>query len=214
MLRAILKQAGRFGAVVLVSVAAIGGYCGYLQYYGNLHTVIPGQVYRSAQPSAAQIDEYASEYGIKSIINLRGENDGSPWYDTEIKAADARGIRHFDFRMSARRELSSQRIRELTELMRTAPKPLLIHCKSGADRTGLASVIYLHQIAGVPDDKAEGQLSLYFGHFSIPLLSQAYAMDASWEKFENTTGFEQLASAEEPAGSSMSLAAPKPVLGR
>ena len=198
MLKKTANYVRRCAAVCLIMAVALGAYIGYLQIYGNLHEVIAGQLYRSAQPSPSQIVDYADRYNIKSIINLRGDNEGKSWYDREIKTANALGIAHFDFKMSARRELSPERIAQLTRLMRDAPKPLLIHCKSGSDRTGLAAVIYLNQIAGVPEELAEGQLSIYFGHIGIPHLSRAYAMDASWEKFEVMTGLERLAAADAP----------------
>lgn len=47
--------------------------------------------------------------------------------------------------------------------MRDAPKPILVHCLSGADRTGLASVMYSQQIANMKEDVAGRQLSFAFG---------------------------------------------------
>ena len=58
-----------------------------LQLGGNFHTVVPGELYRSAQPTAAMIAEYQQNYGIKTIVNLRGENIGSGWYDAEVAEA-------------------------------------------------------------------------------------------------------------------------------
>ena len=75
-------------------------------------------------------------------------------------------------------------------ILRDAPKPLLIHCRSGADRTGLASVIYQAVIKGMDEDRAESQLSLRFGHFSVPVLSQAWPMDQTWERIEAKTALE------------------------
>ena len=43
-------------------------------------------------------------------------------------------------------------------------KPVLIHCKSGADRTGLAAAIYLLTEGGKTLDQAERQLSLRYIH--------------------------------------------------
>ena len=93
-----------------------------------------------------------------------------------------------DFPMQADRRLDLKRAAELVAILRTAPRPILIHCRSGADRTGLASVIYLARIAKVDEETAERQLSLRFGHVGIPFLSPAYAMDESWEALEETAG--------------------------
>jgi hypothetical protein len=45
--------------------------------------------------------------------------------------------------------------------------PLLIHCKAGADRTGLASAVYLMMHRGEPPQKALSAFTLYHSH--VPL---------------------------------------------
>ena len=47
------------------------------------------------------------------------------------------------------------------------PKPMLVHCKSGSDRTGLAVTLYLHVIKGQPLDEARRALSWKYGHWSF-----------------------------------------------
>lgn len=171
------------GLVILL----VGGYLGALQLTGNFHEVVPGTLYRSAQPSPAEIAAYSRKYGIRTIINLRGENDGN-WYKDEVAAARRAGIEHVDFKMSASKQLTLEQSYRLIALLRDAPKPILIHCQAGADRTGLASVIYLQQIAGADEETAERQLSIRYGHIGIPYLSSAFAMDANWETLEKVFG--------------------------
>lgn len=165
--------------VVLAGVASVGLYLGYLQISDNFGTVVPNEVYRSAQPTADAIHEYATRNGIKTILNLRGENKGSPWYDNEVAAAKELGITHIDFGMSARRELDSQSIAQLIAIMRDAPKPLLIHCKAGSDRTGLASALYLAAVKKEDVKVAEGEITLYYGHVSLSFIPE-YAMDRTF----------------------------------
>ncbi|TCM55134.1 protein tyrosine/serine phosphatase [Rhizobium sp. PP-F2F-G48] len=151
----------------------------------NFHEVVPGQLYRSAQPSGADLSDYKSRYGIRTVVNLRGEGR-SAWYREEAETTAREGMVLINFRMSAYRALTLEESRALVAILRDAPKPILIHCKSGADRTGLASVIYESQIAGKDEKTAERQLSIAFGHFAVPFLSSAYAMDESWKDFEAT----------------------------
>jgi protein tyrosine/serine phosphatase len=55
-------HAARYGAIALVVLLLLGGaYLAELQLTGNFHTVIRGQIYRSGQPTAAHIAEYANE---------------------------------------------------------------------------------------------------------------------------------------------------------
>ena len=125
---------------------------------------------------------------VLGIINLRGANPGLHWYDKEVAEANLLGIRHIDFRMSARRELSRAQAVELIGLMAKAAKPILIHCASGSDRTGLASALYLASIAKLGEEASEGQLSLRFGHLSLPF-APGYAMDRTFEDLEPYFGF-------------------------
>jgi protein tyrosine/serine phosphatase len=172
------------GLALMVTALSFGGYLAFLQLSGNFHTVVPGEFYRSAQPSASQLEDYASRYGIKTVINLRGKNDKAAWYNEEIAVAERLGIQHIDFAMSASAIVTHDVAEQLVEVMKSAPKPILIHCKAGADRSGIVSAIYSHQIAGFDQDRAERQLSVFFGHIGIPYLSSTFAMDESWENLE------------------------------
>lgn len=174
---------GLFAAMFTAS----GLYLALLQFSGNFHEVIPGTYYRSAQLSGRTLETYIQRYGIRTVINLRGASPGTNWYDEEIIATHASGAGHIDFAMSATRELSVERSLELAALLRTAPKPVLVHCRAGADRTGLASVVFLQQVEGMDESVAESQLSLVFGHVGLPFL-KAYAMDRSWESLERKLG--------------------------
>ncbi len=175
-------------AGVLMAGALFGGYIGYLQLSGNFHSVISGELYRSAQLSPAQLERHVRDHGIKTIINLRGENVNAQWYNTEIATAQKLGVEHIDFGMSSGKVLTPERADELVAIMKAAPKPILIHCQSGADRSGLVSVIYSQQIAGVNEDVAERQLSVRYGHVAIPHISSVYAMDISWDHLETHYG--------------------------
>ncbi|MBA5723713.1 dual specificity protein phosphatase family protein [Candidatus Liberibacter sp.] len=129
----------------------------------NFHEVLPGIVYRSAQPDDEFIEYLWKNHAIKSIINLR--EDTAEWYTKEEAISRKLGIKLLNFPMSPSKELNEERIRNLVSLMSSAPKPLLIHCKGGADRTGLASALYLYFIA--PHNhrsKADRQLSIFYGH--------------------------------------------------
>lgn len=179
----------RVGIAVAVALTMAVGYLAFLQLSGNFHAVVAGQVYRAAQMDGQKLARWKREHGIASILNLRGENAGADWYEAERGVAERLGIEHMDFRMSAARELSTDEVQALLALMRDAPKPMLIHCMSGADRTGLASALYVAGIAGGGEDAAEWHLSPIFGHIGIPRLSRAWAMDVTWERIEPLLGF-------------------------
>jgi GR25 family glycosyltransferase involved in LPS biosynthesis/protein tyrosine phosphatase (PTP) superfamily phosphohydrolase (DUF442 family) len=174
----------------LLLLPIVGGavYFGVLRLDGNFHSVVAGELYRSAQPMPNQIDAYVEMYGIKTIINLRGPNSGHSWYDREIIEASKLNVDHFDFPMSARSELSKEQAETLISLFKRSKKPILIHCRDGADRTGLASALYVASVSKQGEEAAEDQLSIMYGHFPIPWLS-IYAMDRTFEALEPWLGY-------------------------
>jgi protein tyrosine/serine phosphatase len=182
------RKVALYPAILLFLI--VGGYSSYLAATDNFHTVIPGEVYRSSQPSAEAIADLEKRYGIKTILNLRGESNKPGWYTAEVAQAKALNIAHIDFSMSAARELSEEKAQALIKIMRDAPKPILIHCRSGADRTGLASALYLAAIANANEKTAEGQMSIFYGHLGLPI-SRAFAMDRTFEMMEPLLGFAQ-----------------------
>lgn len=173
--------------LVCAATFVVLGHAGIEQLTGNFHEVIPGELYRSAQPSGSDIAGYADSYGIKTILNLRDEAR-TEWYNSEASAAAKAGITLIDFPISSSTELPIADAQRLAKLMADAPKPLLIHCEHGANRTGLASAIYVGAVSKLSETFAEFQLSPYFGHFAIPGIGR-YEIYKSWDAFEETIGF-------------------------
>lgn len=131
-------------------------------FYANRHKVTD-RVWRSAQPSPGQIRRYARR-GIRTIINLRGTRDcGS--YRLERKACAKHGIEMIDFNLRSREPPSRETIYAAKKLFETVEYPILMHCKSGADRVGLMSALYLFLHEGQPLETAMRQLGLKYGHF-------------------------------------------------
>ncbi|MFD1331676.1 tyrosine-protein phosphatase [Methylopila musalis] len=171
------------GLVALALCLAIPvGYIGYMRATDNFGVVRAGVVYRSWQPSAADLARFAETYGRGSVINLRGAAPGRDWYDEEKAAVAEHGLTLIDFKMSATKALSPERAQALVTLIAQAPKPVLIHCKAGADRSGLASALYLYAVGDLPADEAARALSLAHGHFPW-LGSRTAAMGASFDAF-------------------------------
>jgi len=175
-------------AALIAVVAISGGALAATHLNNNFHAIVAGEAYRSAQPTADEIRAYRDKYRIATIVNLRGAAPGHAWYDEEVKAANELGIRHIDFPMNARTELTQQQSLALIALLQSAPKPVLIHCKEGADRTGLAAALYLAVLARANEPVSEAQLSVRYGHIGIPLVGP-YEMDQSFEAMEPLLGF-------------------------
>ena len=77
---------------------------------------------------------------------------------------------------------------ELVAALRGAPRPALLHCKSGADRAGFAAAIFL-LLEGRPADEAMRQLSWRYGHIRrsragvLDAILHSYAADAAGKGF-------------------------------
>lgn len=164
---------------LLICVGLAGGWAIGLQLVGNVHVVEDGVLYRSAQLNEDKLSDVISTYGIKSVINLRGENHGLWWYDDEMKVSAALGVSHFNVRMTAVRDTDDATVTQLMETMRTAPRPMLIHCESGSDRTGLAAALYERFLKEKPAEIAAGQISFRYGHFPW-LGNRTVAMDRTY----------------------------------
>ena len=142
----------------------IWGDHGFLRLWFNNHHHIGGGMYRANQPSPKRIAKLAA-MGFKTILNLRGESDKG-YYLLEREACEHHGITLVDFRMYSRDTPKKKSLYALKELFETIEYPALMHCKSGADRTGIAGVLYKHFHLGEPIEQAIEQLKLKYLHMS------------------------------------------------
>jgi protein tyrosine phosphatase (PTP) superfamily phosphohydrolase (DUF442 family) len=129
--------------------------------YVNRHRVSDG-VWRSAQPAPHHIRSLARD-GIRTIVNLRGNRVCSSYW-LELDACRRHGITLIDFQVRSRAAPSREELRAARELFERVEYPMLMHCKSGADRAGLMSALYRFCREQVPIEQARRALSLRFGH--------------------------------------------------
>lgn len=127
----------------------------------NLHK-ISDKMYRSSQPAPYQIKRFAQS-GLKTIINLRGLRDCGSYY-LEMDACRTHGVELVNFRVKSREAPDKDVLHSAKRVFEEIEYPALMHCKSGADRVGIASVLYLFLHEGKPLAEARKQLSLRYGH--------------------------------------------------
>ena len=132
-------------------------------FYLNLHCIAGTNAWRSAQPAPHQIARLVKREGIRTVVNLRGERlCGSYWLEQGV--CEYHGLKLENYQVRSRAAPSVEELRGARDLFRRVEYPILMHCKSGADRAGLMSVLFLHLHEGVPIEKAVKQLSLKYGH--------------------------------------------------
>ncbi len=127
----------------------------------NLAEIAP-DVWRSNQPSPKRLERY-KQMGIKTVLSLRGDTSSSH-YLFEKEACEKLGLTLHVATLFARKAPRRRNLLELLDMFETIERPFVMHCKSGADRAGLASALYLIHIEGQPVDVAAKQLSWRFYH--------------------------------------------------
>jgi protein tyrosine phosphatase (PTP) superfamily phosphohydrolase (DUF442 family) len=165
------RQRNRRKLVVLAAAAIVAIPAGWEFYRvalgSNVHTVIPGKVYRSAQPDEAMLKQLIRDHGIRTVVNLRGTGPSQEWYKEESRATCELDLNQEDINLSARRLPSASELRQLIDILDRVEYPILLHCQRGADRTGLASAVVMLLQEGVSFEDARGYLSWRFGHVEL-----------------------------------------------
>lgn len=128
----------------------------------NFHEVAPG-VFRSNQPSPGRLAQFRA-MGIRAVLNLRGAKEVSFW-QLERAACARLGLVLVDLPLSAAVPVPAETLIELERTFRALPRPFVMHCKSGADRTGIAAALYLLMIEGRPVAEAMRALHWRYVHF-------------------------------------------------
>jgi tyrosine-protein phosphatase SIW14 len=100
--------------------------------FHNLYKV-SDSVYRSEQPGIVAVP-YLDSLGIKSVLNLRSHHK-------DQRKLNNYSLNYFNVRMRAGHINDSAIIQSL-RIIQYAPKPILIHCKHGSDRTGIVIAMY------------------------------------------------------------------------
>lgn len=133
----------------------------------NFHEVLPGKAYRSSQPSPERLKNMVRRHGIKTVINLRGVCVGQPWYMEQCEAVLELGISQEDLTFSAQRLPSAPELIRLIEVLDRTEYPILLHCRQGADRTGLAAAIIRLLYSEDNLEEALGQVGYRYGHLPV-----------------------------------------------
>jgi protein tyrosine phosphatase (PTP) superfamily phosphohydrolase (DUF442 family) len=130
--------------------------------FTNFGTVAPGRLYRMSHPTPGNLARVVRRHGIRTLINLRGPTGNGS--DALSRDAAARlGMTFIDAPLESRGAPQRDRVLRLIGIFRAMAEPAVVHCKSGADRAGLAAAIFLLAQGGTAR-QAMGQLSWRFGH--------------------------------------------------
>ncbi|GAA6207543.1 dual specificity protein phosphatase family protein [Cognatishimia sp. WU-CL00825] len=135
--------------------------------------------FRSNYPTPQRLRKMRA-LGIKTVLSLRGKDCEVP-YLLEQWACKDLGLTLQVVKLDSIRPPKKAELLKLMQILRAEKQPLLVHCKSGADRTGLASAFYQIEILGLPISFAKKMLSIRFGHFRM---SKTGVLDHILESYE------------------------------
>lgn len=171
----------RLGIAGLLS--GLIGQIGYITLTNNLHTVIEGQLYRGAQPSPRSLEAIINQYHIRTVINVRGCGYPNDWYIQEAAVCQQHGVHLEDVSLSAIHLPSRHELTQLVAALDHAARPVYLHCRQGADRTGLAAMIALLLREEVSYREARRQLGIFYGHMPIgktTVLDRFFSLYEDW----------------------------------
>ena len=132
--------------------------------WNNFHQV-SDDVYRANQPSPSHLRSY-KDRGIKAVLNLRGFTQQSYALFEEDSCKNL-GLDLISVPFSGSSAPQPEKLLEIIDIMEKIPKPFVLHCKSGADRAGLVSAMYLIVQKKLSVNEAKKQLSFKYLHLDF-----------------------------------------------
>lgn len=130
----------------------------------NFYPIVEGRAYRGAQVRSETLEYFVRRYGIKTVINLRGSNPHADWYQREKADCDRLGLKMIDVRLSASDLPTPESLGALLNAFERENEPLLMHCRGGADRSGMAAALWRRVMLEEDAETAGRQLSFLYGH--------------------------------------------------
>lgn len=118
-------------------------------YYGSFNIgVLSGdlQVIRDSQPSRKDFEWLIKKAGIKTVINLRTEEDYWQGFSKkdEERICKENGVKYKNFSLEDKDDPppSKDQIEEVLKYIDSHEKPVLFHCALGKGRTGMTAAAY------------------------------------------------------------------------
>ena len=147
---------------------AVTSYIANTIFANNLHEVIPGRFFRSAEMSRSRLQETIKAHNIKTVIDMRLDSDAPDSTGlSEAEAARLAGASYLHLPFSSARADQLDQLSNLLAAFDSAKLPILVHCSSGTHRSGVAAALWLLEKERKSYEEAMVQLSPRYGFFQF-----------------------------------------------
>ena len=143
----------------------VGGQTPFPQFPKNFHKVNEN-LFRSGQPDKDEFESLYTFNSIRSVLNLR-ENDSDKDKIEAVNDGRIEKIQLYEIPLDTGK-ISEADLYKILTVIRDAPKPLLIHCWLGSNRTGCAVAAYRIVFENWSVEDAISELKKpEYGHYRI-----------------------------------------------
>lgn len=151
---------------VVSETTATTSFLANILFTNNLHAVVPGKLYRSAEMSAVDLEKAVRELNIAAVVDLRADKDEEDDEGVLERDATAKlGISYFHLPLIGSKLPAPESVKQLIDIYDHSTGPVLVHCSSGTHRSGVASAIWLLANGNSSIETAKEQLSPRYGFF-------------------------------------------------
>lgn len=143
-------------ALIVIDVVSIVVFCKSLSNYPVHHfdEVIPGVLYRSAQPDIERWEVLRDKYHIRTVVNFRPDDLGDEEMAFEKEFCKNNNIRLVRIVLGNDPPTPEQLDEFLTILKDPKNQPVLVHCELGRSRTGVMVAAYRIKCSGWSAEQA------------------------------------------------------------
>jgi protein tyrosine/serine phosphatase len=134
----LLRSSAFIMVMALVSATGLSQASQTYRELPNFHKV-NDRLYRGAQPQAGGLEKLAA-LGVNTIVNLRGEDQNTL---AEQQQASALGLKYYALPMGGLSRPSDKQVEQALAIINNPENGVVfVHCKHGADRTGVVIACY------------------------------------------------------------------------
>lgn len=138
---------------VFALVAATGWWLYWVRVQNRFTTITQGEVYQSSAMTADEMTELVNEFGIRTVVDLRFEDEAEENMAAERRVLADLGVTFLH--LPSKQVPNDETVdRYLEYVADEEHRPILIHCKHGEGRSVLFAALYRIEFEGWSNQRA------------------------------------------------------------